>query len=175
MAPRRLSGGPSLKEKLMLLGLVVVAVACNSLGNYLSIRVYVSLGARSPAVAPMLGLSVWEGASQVRSPTHNPLHPRYSQLVFVIAESRFMYPPMPGIPMNENTIYALASEVVSVVPMYIPTGGIRDYTGEEAFRCLWGTLFLYYYNVVFRWCFTLPFHQSKSKNDGRLAFINNNF
>lgn len=60
----------------MLLGLVVVAVACSSLGNYLSIQVYVSLNGRSPAVAPMLGLSTWEGAPQVRSPTHNPLHSR---------------------------------------------------------------------------------------------------
>lgn len=123
----------------MLLGLVVVAVACNSLGNYLSIWVYVSLGARSPAIAPMLGLSVWEGASQVRSPTQNPLHPRYSQLVFVIAESRFMYPPMPGIPMNENTIYALASEVVSVVPCTYPrvvSGTTREKRPLDVFGVL---------------------------------------
>lgn len=69
---------------------------------------------------------------------------------------------MPCIPVKENTLYALASEVVSVVLVYIPT-------------VVSMTLFLYCYNVVSGSAFTLPFHQSKSKNDGGLAFINNNF
>jgi hypothetical protein len=76
---------------------------------------------------------------------------------------------MPGIPVKENTIHALASEVVSVVLMYIPTGGTHDYTGEEAFRCLWGALFLYYYNVVFRWCFYSPLSSIKIQKRWRAS------